>query len=452
MNRRVKIAVLFSIIGILSILALQALWMAASYRWEQKKLVQKTTPLVEMALHDQFVKNSLKWGTSIHKQYGDDITPYIGSVSYEDCKALIKVYDPTTGRHNKFERKCSSPAELAETGDETHLLYHVCGLDIEEFDRQLDSLFYKNDIHIPHFTEKVNIRTGRAENRPAGALSGKNFNVACDTLRLGITGTDGIVVKFDGSYTGMIAQIRLIILSSAAITLLVAILIYCMIHILLYQQKLSEFRENFVRHMVHEIKNPIVYLKRMLELSTPDRDEKRVRTAYRKIDQVNLLIEKLLSTNSNRLRIQKQPVDIARILENIRASYPDADLQIEIARGISTFMADPLHYGNALLNLVDNAVKYSPEIKRILIRCHVEDGYIYVSVRDWGVGIPLDCQLLVFERYFRVPRKKSVDVTGFGLGLNYVKLVATAHGGDVRFTSVYKQGSEFTMKIPYDDN
>ena len=149
--------------------------------------------------------------------------------------------------------------------------------------------------------------------------------------------------------------------------------------------------------------------------------------------------------------IRKQEVDIRAVLENIRASYPDTALHTEIAQDIPTFRADPVHYGNALRNLVDNAVKYAPEIKRILIRCEVENGYISVSVRDWGMGIPLEFQPLIFERYFRVPPKKSVDVSGFGLGLSYVKMVAEAHGGDISFMSVYRQGSEFTIRIPYDD-
>lgn len=451
MNRRVKIAVLISIIGILSILTLQALWMYSSYKWEQKKLVQKATSLVEQTLHEILIKNSEKWGASIQKQYGENITPYIGSVNYEDSLVSMQVFNPKTGLYNKFEQKCNSRADAIKYGSGMGLLYHVCGLDIGEFDRQLDSLFYRNDIYIPHITEKVNTRTGKAEKRAENELSHDDYTVLCDTLYLGITGTDGIVVKFDGSYTGIIAQIRLIILSSFVITLLVAVLIFCTLRILLYQQKISEFRENFVRHMIHEIKNPITYLKRVLELSDRDKEDKHLQTAYHKIGHINLLIEKLLSTTTNKLKIQKQTVDINRILESIRASYPDTDMQIEVAQDISAFNADPVHYGNALRNLVDNAVKYSPEIKRISIRCYAENGYISVSIRDWGVGIPLEFQFLIFERYFRVPQKKSVGVSGFGLGLSYVKMVAEAHGGDINFMSVYRQGSEFTIRIPCDD-
>lgn len=92
-----------------------------------------------------------------------------------------------------------------------------------------------------------------------------------------------------------------------------------------------------------------------------------------------------------------------------------------------------------------------PPKKRIAIRCYLEKNHVCVSVKDWGIGIPLEFQILVYDRYFRVPHKKSVNVSGFGLGLSYVKMVARAHGGTVSFTSIYKQDSEFTIGIPYDN-
>ena len=101
-----------------------------------------------------------------------------------------------------------------------YILYHICGLDFEQLDRSLDSLFEKNNIYIPYIIEKVNTQTGRVEKSTNSELADGIYTVVCDTLQLGITGTDGIVVKFDGSYSGMFAQIRYILLSSFAITLL----------------------------------------------------------------------------------------------------------------------------------------------------------------------------------------------------------------------------------------
>ena len=132
MNRRVKIAVLISIIGILSILALQALWMYSSYRWEQKKLVQKATPLVEQALSEIFLKNSQKWWEATQNRYGRNIIPYIASVNYKDSLAVIEIYNPATGLYNKLEQKNNGQPDAIKHGGGIHMLYHVCGLDIGE--------------------------------------------------------------------------------------------------------------------------------------------------------------------------------------------------------------------------------------------------------------------------------------------------------------------------------
>ena len=445
MNKRVKIAILIALIGVFAILALQALWMSTSYKQEQKKLVKKAIPLIENTVHAILIKYSTFWADSIRIHCGQDIKPYIGGVNYKDSLAKIRIYNPTTKSYDEFKGKCKNGTEIVKFS--TDMLYHICGLNINQVNQHLGPSFRENDICIPYIIEKVNTQTGRVQKSTNKELDDGDFTVICDTLQLGITGTDGVVVKFDGSYSGMFAQMRFILMSSFVITLLVAVILFGIIRIIVYQQKLSDFRENFVRHMIHEIKNPIVYLKRALEFPT----DKSLQTASGKITQINLLIEKLLSTSSNNLKVQKQEIDIRSILENIRESYPDADIKLEIAADISMFKADPLHYGNALLNLVDNAIKYSPDEKRVSVRCYREKKHVCVMVKDWGIGIPLEFQLMIFDRYFRVPNKKSVNVSGFGLGLGYVKMVAEAHGGMVSFSSIYKQGSEFIIYVPYDN-
>ena len=104
-----------------------------------------------------------------------------------------------------------------------------------------------------------------------------------------------------------------------------------------------------------------------------------------------------------------------------------------------------------ITNLLSNAIHYSKENSRIIVGAKEVDQTIQIFVQDFGKGIDPRYHQSIFDRYFRVPHKKSVNVSGFGLGLSYVKMVARAHGGTVSFTSIYKQGSEFTIGIPYDN-
>ena len=124
MNKRVKIAILIAFVGVIAILALQALWVSTSYKQEQKKLVQKATPLIEQILHETTIKRSHVWWDSIQERYGKNVKPYIGGFSYEDSIVIIKVYNPKIGLYNKFEHKCTS-SEMTKFGLGANMLYHA---------------------------------------------------------------------------------------------------------------------------------------------------------------------------------------------------------------------------------------------------------------------------------------------------------------------------------------
>jgi two-component system phosphate regulon sensor histidine kinase PhoR len=112
------------------------------------------------------------------------------------------------------------------------------------------------------------------------------------------------------------------------------------------------------------------------------------------------------------------------------------------------FKGDIAHLKSALFNLVDNAVKYSfaPPIVQICLK--QQDGRLLLAVRDQGIGIDKTSQQLIFERFFRVHTGNVHDVKGFGIGLNYVRIIARAHGGDVICVSQLGKGSTFTLILP----
>ena len=447
MNKRIRTAILILLVGLVALLGLQALWTMSAYRSECRTLTQKAAILTDRAVAGYLWINAFTKYDSIQARYGRDMLPFLGGIDYHGQKLTMKIYDPQSGDYRRIEKKYDLLAEFATNADPNSVLYHVCGVDPERFDRMLDSLFRRNGIRTPHVVETVDRLTG-AVLRTTAREGDDRFTIRCDTLPLGIDDKEGLVVRFDGSLSGMPARLRAILLTSLVITLFIAILLVLLIRILIGHQRQSDFREEFVHHLIHEIRNPIAYLKRVL--GEPDNKEfpRRLQTAEGKIRRIDLLIEKLLSASSEQLDIELRTVDIRRLLDDIRTSYPDAELDVEIEEGITAFRADPVHLANALYNLVDNAVKYSPERKRVAIRCYRQSGMLCIDVRDWGVGIPPEFRPLVFDRYFRVPARRSTGATGFGLGLSYVRMVAEAHGGKISLTAC-RPGSRFTLRIPY---
>ena len=95
----------------------------------------------------------------------------------------------------------------------------------------------------------------------------------------------------------------------------------------------------------------------------------------------------------------------------------------------------------------DRTLKYSPGEARVEIKCHQENGWFILSVRDQGIGIPHDKQRHVFDKFYRVPTGNLHDVKGYGLGLYYVKTMTEKHGGTVEMKSEPGRGSEFTIKL-----
>jgi two-component system phosphate regulon sensor histidine kinase PhoR len=110
--------------------------------------------------------------------------------------------------------------------------------------------------------------------------------------------------------------------------------------------------------------------------------------------------------------------------------------------------ADLLHLTNAISNLIDNAIKYSGDSVQIDIECKAIDRQVHIKINDNGFGISKSDQQKIFDRFERGAEIKRNSISGFGLGLNYVKQVIEAHGGVVALSSKEGKGSEFTITIP----
>ena len=111
---------------------------------------------------------------------------------------------------------------------------------------------------------------------------------------------------------------------------------------------------------------------------------------------------------------------------------------------------DEVHFQNVIFNLLDNAVKYGKPGEKldVYLKTWNDDNWLYLSVRDTGVGIKKEDLKKVFEKFYRVHTGNVHDVKGFGLGLAYVKKMVELHQGEIRVDSEYGKGTTFTIKLP----
>jgi signal transduction histidine kinase len=132
--------------------------------------------------------------------------------------------------------------------------------------------------------------------------------------------------------------------------------------------------------------------------------------------------------------------------EKLRA--PDCQLATEIAPNLPRVHADADALGTVLINLLDNACKYTPGEKRIGLRAFAENGHVAFEVSDNGIGIAPDETQRIFERFYQVDQSLTRQRGGCGLGLSIVKFIVTAHRGSVDVRSEAGKGSTFRIRIP----
>jgi two-component system sensor histidine kinase SenX3 len=223
----------------------------------------------------------------------------------------------------------------------------------------------------------------------------------------------------------------------------------------------EEVRNDFVANVSHELKTPvggISLLAEALESSADDpeavrRFAKRMQKESARLAALVQDIIELSRLQGANVAQQGRPVDINTVVSEAvdRSQLPAETKNIQLVVG---GRAHAIVYGDqdllvtALRNLIDNAIRYSPENTRVGIGVRAKDGLVAVSVTDQGEGLSPEDQERVFERFYRVDSARSRHTGGTGLGLSIVKHVISNHGGEVTLWSQPGQGSTFTIRLP----
>lgn len=219
--------------------------------------------------------------------------------------------------------------------------------------------------------------------------------------------------------------------------------------------------KRFTADASHELKTPLTVLKGEIEVGLkrqrrPEEYRRVLASCLEEVDRMSRIVDDLLTlarADMGALQLQKERVDLGEVAEGVWRSLgriaEEKGLRFTFQRdGEVAVWGDKDRLRQLLVNLVDNALKYTPPGGEVRLRVERDDTLALLTVQDTGEGIPPEDQERVFERFYRVDKARSRQRGGTGLGLSICKWIAEAHGGKISLESEVGKGSTFVVQLP----
>ena len=273
-----------------------------------------------------------------------------------------------------------------------------------------------------------------------------------------------LVVTFPDRDQFVFSSIWSVVGLSIFLTLFIIIVSTTAIYQIIRQKKVSEMKSDFINNMSHEFKTPIATINLALDAISNPRSQNTKTRLLKYIKMIREENQRMLAQVENVLMISRlekssSPIELSEI--DIHTAINDAlrrvDLIVKNQQGkIVTHLnakrarckGNLNHFTNLIVNLLDNALKYSEETPNINISTSNDPKMIYLEVTDKGIGMDVNTQKHIFEKFFRKQSGDVHNVKGHGLGLSYVKKIVELHDGDIKLTSKLGEGTTFIIAIP----
>jgi two-component system phosphate regulon sensor histidine kinase PhoR len=421
MNRKtIRTIIFLAIFSLIGIVATQIFWVKNAYNLQEKHFNDRVHIALSNVTHDLL---------DINKDESELFNP-VKQISSNYYTVMI---NDTVNPY------------LLETLLRNEFLERNINIDFEYviYDCFTDSIVFGDYISLDKM-EKDNIQS-------------KSYNMKWDK--------DGhyFGILFPSKESYILSKMGMWVFSSSIILIIMVFFAYT-INVILKQKKLSETKNDFINNITHEFKTPISTISLSAEVllspnisSDPERLANYARIIKEENNRLKNQVDKVLqlaTLNKDILKLEDEPINLHDLIHRSMKSF---SLIIEERYGKITdnlladqfeILGDEIHITNTIHNLIDNAIKYSSENPEVRIETHNHKGTIEISVKDHGIGIPLESQKHIFDKFYRRPTGNIHDIKGFGLGLNYVKTIVEAYSGSVKLISKVNEGSTFVIKLP----
>ncbi|MGQ1786388.1 MULTISPECIES: sensor histidine kinase [unclassified Saccharicrinis] len=260
-------------------------------------------------------------------------------------------------------------------------------------------------------------------------------------------------------------SLNILLGSSLLFTLFILITFYFTFRTILNQKKLSEIKSDFINNMTHEFKTPIATINLATDnignpiiIDKPEHISPFLKIIKEENKRMNNQVERVLQMSL----IEKQDFQLVQIKADLHvlineavdkikllAEQKSAEIKTNLRADLTVFNVDEVHFTNVIMNLLENALKYSEKTPKIEVSSQNTKSGIEISVTDNGIGMTKEQQSKVFEKFFRATKGNIHNVKGFGLGLSYVKAIIDQHQGNIFVKSKLGEGSTFKLFLPF---
>lgn len=273
-----------------------------------------------------------------------------------------------------------------------------------------------------------------------------------------------LLVTFPYKKKFLLSDLVSITVLSIIFTLIILIAYTSALNQLIRQRQISEIKTDFINNMTHEFKTPIATINLALDAIRNPKIIEDKDKVFKYLEMIREENKRMHAQVENVLRIsklEKKELDIIKESKNVEEVIEDAiehvnliledregkiDLHFEASR--TTVLLNDFHFTNVIVNILENAIKYTPGIPKIDIYTENIKDMLLIKVKDNGLGMSKLAQKRVFEKFYREHTGDLHNVKGHGLGLAYVKQIVEDHNGQVYVESEKGKGSTFIIKIP----
>jgi len=273
-----------------------------------------------------------------------------------------------------------------------------------------------------------------------------------------------LVVLFPDINTYLYKSQSRLLIFSLLFTLFILITFFVTIKMILFQKKSSEIKSDFINNMTHEFKTPIATISLAADninnekvIHNPDVIRSFLDIIKEENKRMNSQVERVLQMSlmeKNNFTIVKSEIDIHQLItkaiDKIHLQLHDksGEIKTELNAANAVIPGDEIHLTNVIVNLLENAIKYSKDNPEITITTEDHSKGILISIEDKGIGMTKQQQNKIFEKFYRAESGNVHNVKGFGLGLSYVKAVIDAHNGEIKVESRKDIGTKFMIFLP----